>query len=67
MEVLLDHFLDLFFFGVAVAGEGFFDLVWGVFVDHEAVLAGDEEDYTASLGDRDAGGDVLGEKEFLDR
>ena len=64
--MLLNHFLDLLLLGVAVAGEGFFDLVRSVFVDHETILAGDEEDDAAGLGDRDAGGDVLGEKEFLD-
>jgi len=64
--MLLDHFLNLFLLGVTVAGEGFFDLVRCVFVDHEIILPGDEEDDTTSFGNRDAGGDVLGEEEFLD-
>ena len=66
MEVLLDHFLNLLLLGVAVAGEGLFDLVWRVFVDHEIVLFRDEEDNATSLGNRDASGDVLAEEKFLD-
>ncbi len=41
VEVMADHFLDLFFVGATVAGEGLFDLEWGVFEDGDLALAGD--------------------------
>ena len=64
-EMELDHGLDLGFVGLAVAADGFFDLVGSVFVDGEVVLFGDQEADAAGLGDGDAGGDVLLEKEFF--
>lgn len=65
-EVKLDHGLDLGLVGLAVAADGFFDLVGGVFVDRETVLLRDEEADAAGFGDGDAGGDVLFEEEFFD-
>ena len=59
------HFFHLGFARGAVAAEGFFDLVGGVFVDWEAGLLGDEKHNATGLGDRDAGGDIFGEKEFF--
>ena len=65
-EVKLDHGLDLGLVGLAVAADGFFDLVGGVFVDGETVLLRDEEADAAGFGDGDAGGNVLFEEEFFD-
>lgn len=65
-EVDADHLLDLRFGGGAVAGEGFFDFVRGVFADFSAVLLSDEEDDAAGFSDGDASSDVFGEKELFD-
>ena len=65
-EVKPDHFLHLFFMGVTIAGDGHFDLVWRIFKNRELILFSDEQADATSFGDRDAGGDVLFEEEFLD-
>ena len=65
IKMEFDHSLDLRLVGLAVAADGLFDLVRGVFVDGEVVLFGNQETDAAGLGDRDAGGDVLLEEEFF--
>lgn len=67
MEVEADHFLDLRFMGLAVAADGFFDLVRTVFKNREIILFGDEEANAAGFGDGDAGRNILFEEEFFDR
>lgn len=64
-EVEFDHGLDLGLVGLTITADGFFDLVGSVFVDGEVVLFGDQETDAAGLGDGDAGGDVLLEKELF--
>ena len=51
-EMELDHGLDLGFVGLAVAADGFFDLVGSIFVDGEVVLFGDQETDAAGFGDK---------------
>ena len=50
IKMEFDHSLDLRLVGLAVAADGLFDLVRGVFVDGEVVLFGDQETDAASFG-----------------
>jgi hypothetical protein len=67
VEVEADHFLDLRFMGLAVAADGFFDLVRTIFKNREIILFGDEEANAAGFGNGNTGRDVLFEEEFFDR
>lgn len=64
MEMQTDHFLDLGLVGLAIAADGFLDLVGGVFEGRQVALLGDEQADATSLCDRNARGDILFEKSF---
>ena len=63
---LLDHKFDLFFGGVAGAGEGAFDLIGGVFEEGFVAFCGGEGDDASALGDLEGGFYIFGEKEFFE-
>ena len=67
VEMQAHHFLHLGFVGVAVAGDGHFDLVRSIFENREAILVGDEQTNAASFCDGNTGSNVLLKKEFFDR
>jgi len=66
VEMETHHFLDLRFMGLAVAADGFFDLVWAIFKNREIILFGDKEADAAGFSDGDTGRDILFEEEFFD-
>ena len=65
-ELDADHFLHLFLPGGAIAGQGLFDFIGGVFIDGEVFLFGDEQTNPARLGDRNTGGNIFAEEKFFD-
>ena len=65
-KVETHHFLHLGLVSMAIAGNGHFDLVRSVLVNRHMVLFSDEQADAASFGDRDAGSDILFEKELFD-
>ena len=67
VEMLFDHFLNLFFLGVAIAGESLFDLVRVVLENRKIMLASDKKNNAKSLGDRNAGCNVLDKEKFFYR
>ena len=62
-----DHELHLLLVRLAVAGNRLLDLHGRVLEEVAALVARDEQDDTSRLRDVDAGRDVLGEEQFLDR
>ena len=60
-----NHFLHLRFTGGTIAGQNFFDFVWGVFKNRDFKLSGNEQDDTTRFGDHDTSGDVFRKEEFF--
>ena len=60
------HFLDLLFYGLAVAGDGLLDLHGRVFIDRHTALGRRQQDDPACLGHADDGGLVVLVVKLLD-
>jgi len=55
----LDHPLDLALVGLAVAGDGQFDLARGEFTDRFSVVCGGQSEHAPGLGHGNTGSDIL--------